>query len=867
MNIIQPKPGLKIYTSDNRQLILDQEIGRGGEGSVWSIAGTASVAAKFYHRELLPDQARKIEAMCRVKTENLLRIAAWPIARLSLRAEGQPEGLLMPRVNGHQAAHLLYNPKSRRTAFPEAQFPFILHSATNVARAFATIHDAGQVIGDVNHGNLLVAPSAVVALIDCDSFQITDGGSVYRCLVGVPEYTPPELQEKNFQSVLRTPHHDAFGLAVLIFHVLFLGRHPFAGIYKNGTADITIEQAISEYRFAYSPDTGLTQMQPPPSALRLMELPPSIATLFLRSFTRNGANGVRPSAHEWIATLESAAQRLKRCVANPSHHYFSHISACPWCRIEAMVGIPMFGITLVVVHDEQFDIRSIWAQIDAIQPAQKSGATPTSHPLLNTCSVGAGIPTVIRNRSKKRIASVTVIAFAIAIVGGLQPEPLISIAILAAALFGAGKVWQQGNIGAKNFKFEYDNARRDYNAAVDEWTKARDIPEIFSAEKQLLANAKLSIEKLPAMRTQRMAELSAGRRQKQLQRFLESHRIEDAVLPNIGKGRKQLLRVYNVEDASDVESSRISGIKGFGPTMQRTLLEWRTSVEQQFRFDPNEGIAPEDLRRVEQQLQQRKAESIRALMAGRHKLRQILQQWDARSLTCQTKLSDAEKRFAQAHVNASALGYWHWRVEYPVFLIFIAFLGSLLWFWPRSLPIPSYMQPHSGKAGPRRANADPLRTPGATNPGVSQANIGRTICNPAWSTRNIRPFESYTSKLKLQQMRDWGLPGSPLDYEEDHFISLDLGGDPKDPRNLWPQPYKPKPGAREKDVVERYLHARVCSGKMTLADAQHAIVEDWYGLYFLITGDEFIGDVESTRPPMSPERKNGPLEHPRTSRF
>lgn len=95
-------------------------------------------------------------------------------------------------------------------------------------------------------------------------------------------------------------------------------------------------------------------------------------------------------------------------------------------------------------------------------------------------------------------------------------------------------------------------------------------------------------------------------------------------------------------------------------------------------------------------------------------------------------------------------------------------------------------------------------------------------------------------------MRDWGLPGSSVDYEEDHFISLDLGGNPTDPRNLWPQSYKPKPGAGEKDVVERYLHAQVCSGRMTLTDAQHAIVADWYELYFFITGDAVIGEVQRT---------------------
>jgi DNA-binding helix-hairpin-helix protein with protein kinase domain len=838
--MFQPRSGLRIYTSDSRELILDQEIGRGGEGSVWSISGTTSIAAKFYHQELAPDQARKIEAMCRAKTEKLERIAAWPIAVLSAKAAGEPQGLLMPRVNGYRAAHLLYNPKSRRTTFPEAQFPFIMHSATNVARAFATIHDAGQVIGDVNHGNLLVAGSAVVALIDCDSFQITDRGSVYRCLVGVPEFTPPELQEKNFQSVLRTPQHDAFGLAVLIFHILFLGRHPFAGIYKNGAADITIEQAISEYRFAYSPDTSLTQMQPPPSALRLTELTPAIASLFLRSFTRNGANGVRPSAHEWIAALETAEGELKQCVANPSHHYFRHISACPWCRVEAMVSIPMFGITLLVVRDEHFNITSIWAQIDAIQPAQKSAIQLP----VNTCSVAARVPILIRNRSKKRVASITVIAVTIAIVGGAQPGPLISIAILAAALFGAAKMWQQGNSLVKIFKVESDSARSDYNAALDEWSRLRKVPDAFLAEKRLLVDAKSTIERLPSMRAQRMAELSAGCRKKQLLRFLESHRIEDAVLPNIGKGRKQLLRVYNIEDASDVEPSRIIGIKGFGPTMQETLLAWRASIEQQFRFDPNKGIYPEDLRQVEQELQQKRAESIRALMAGPQQLTRTLQQWDVRSLHCQTELADATKRLAQAQVDVSELGYWNWRMEYLMLPIFIVIFGAVLWFWPRSLPAQSHILRPSG-AGSRRVYPDPARTPGATNPDISQANIGGTICNPAWSTRNIRPLGSFTRKLKLQQIREWGLPGSPADYEEDHLISLDLGGNPTDPHNLWPQPYKPKPGATEKDVVERYLHAQVCSGKMTLPDAQQAIAADWYRLYFLITGDQVTGDPES----------------------
>jgi hypothetical protein len=135
------------------------------------------------------------------------------------------------------------------------------------------------------------------------------------------------------------------------------------------------------------------------------------------------------------------------------------------------------------------------------------------------------------------------------------------------------------------------------------------------------------------------------------------------------------------------------------------------------------------------------------------------------------------------------------------------------------------------KVGPRWAYPDPARTPGFTNPDVTQENIADTICNPAWSTRNIRPPVSYTSRLKQEQIKDWMLPGMAADYEEDHFISLELGGSPRDPRNLWPEPYSPKPGAKEKDVVENYLHRQVCSGAMTLHESQRTIVKDWYKLY------------------------------------
>jgi hypothetical protein len=107
-------------------------------------------------------------------------------------------------------------------------------------------------------------------------------------------------------------------------------------------------------------------------------------------------------------------------------------------------------------------------------------------------------------------------------------------------------------------------------------------------------------------------------------------------------------------------------------------------------------------------------------------------------------------------------------------------------------------------------------TPGVLNPDVRQETIAETICTTGW-TRTIRPPTSYTSALKVEQMREYGLGGSPSGYQEDHLISLELGGHPTDRRNLWPEP---RPHAEEVDRIENELNRQVCAGEIALAEAQ-----------------------------------------------
>jgi hypothetical protein len=126
----------------------------------------------------------------------------------------------------------------------------------------------------------------------------------------------------------------------------------------------------------------------------------------------------------------------------------------------------------------------------------------------------------------------------------------------------------------------------------------------------------------------------------------------------------------------------------------------------------------------------------------------------------------------------------------------------------------------AGPHGPRLV-ASWERTPGVLNPDVRQETIGETICLTGW-TGTIRPPTDYTSALKIEQMREYGVGGSPSGYQEDHLISLELGGHPTDRRNLWPQP---RPHAEEVDRIENELNRLVCSGEITLAEGQRRETE------------------------------------------
>ena len=225
-------PPRTLRTDDGHTFTLGKRLGGGGEGEVFLAGPSGDLAVKLYKNPRRPRLEAKIRAMVQAGLAAQSELAAFPWA-VMLGSDGLFAGFLMRAVRDRLPLHEVYAPAARKQHFPTADYGFLAHTATNIARAVASVHLTGCVIGDVNASGMLVDHQATVALVDADSFQFVTATQKFPCLVGTPEYTPPELQGRSLEGITRTPNHDNFGLAVLIFQTLMMGHHPFNGVYSS----------------------------------------------------------------------------------------------------------------------------------------------------------------------------------------------------------------------------------------------------------------------------------------------------------------------------------------------------------------------------------------------------------------------------------------------------------------------------------------------------------------------------------------------------------------------------------------------------------------------------------------------------------
>lgn len=319
-------------------------IASGGEGRIYPIAQDPSLVAKIYHKPTDED-ADKLTVMFSMPPDAPIAAPghasiAWPLDLLhTVGGREKIVGFVMPRVNKVLPVHAFYTPKTRREQKPLFNYLYLHRTARNLAAAVNALHLRGYVIGDVNESNILVTDTALVTLVDTDSFQVRDPytGYVYRCPVGKPEFTPPELQGLTFRDLDRAPEHDLFGLAVLIFQLLMEGTHPFSGVYLGSEEPPPLEARIRSGHFPSG--TKRIPYRPMPAAPPWEMLHPQLRQMFLTCFEEGHRNpAARPDAKTWVNAIREAEDALIGCSKNTQHKYGNHLSRCPWCDRAKLLG-------------------------------------------------------------------------------------------------------------------------------------------------------------------------------------------------------------------------------------------------------------------------------------------------------------------------------------------------------------------------------------------------------------------------------------------------------------------------------------------------------------------------------------------------
>ncbi|OMQ22798.1 helix-hairpin-helix domain-containing protein [Serratia oryzae] len=565
----------------SEQVSVAELIGKGGEGEVYKINNRPEIVVKIYNVNKRSEREGKVRAMVDTALYSKTNLIAYP-REIVTDKTGKFLGFVMRFVSGYHPLHELYSPKSRLRHFPKSDYRFLVRAALNVARAVGKVHQDGGVIGDLNHSGILVAQDATIALIDADSFQFYLKGITYHCVVGVPEFTPPELHGKNLALVERTIEHDNFGLAVAIFHLLFMGRHPYAGRYSG--PDISMSEAIAQNRFAFSLiRQNETQTISPPGSLTLDLFPDVLAHAFEQAFGL--APGARPNAKAWIQILTTLESSLSSCNTIKTHYYPSKAKGCVWCKLSASSQFDMFPDRSAIFSNIATDASGTEQAIREIQMFY----FPTLEDLLPS-------PSPVKSRSDALIAAKS---------GGFS-RALLGLLMIGGALLGftylpsVFYIWIGIAIWGYSFfsnrkldKFKFINHFKEADNLVqhelDAFLQRNGLIEFIKIRESLdVSIARYKGQDIALVRD--LAILKSSRKERQLKFYLDSFSIRKAKISGIGPAKTATLISFGIETAADINRTDVLRVPGFGKVMTEKLLDWRKGKESKFTYNQKSNV-------------------------------------------------------------------------------------------------------------------------------------------------------------------------------------------------------------------------------------------------------------------------------------
>lgn len=391
-----------LYDERRQPVDLGASIGRGGEAVVYRLNGQPQRLAKVYEPAPRPNYARKLTWMLEHPPANPTSTLghaslAWPDGLL-FDSKRQLKGYCMPFIRRSAALLDVFNPRRRAALLPQFDRRYLHRVARNLSAALSALHASGYVAGDLNESNVLVTATALVTLIDADSFQVIEDRNsqqiIHPCPVGKLEYTPPELQGKRLAEVVRYPEHDAFGLGVLIFQLLMEGSHPFRAQWLGPGDPPPLEVRISQGAFPYTAAPSLVVI-PPKNSLALDTLHPRLVELVRRCFVDGHSDGrLRPTPEQWERAVAEAEKALTTC--ETGHIYSSHLVGCPVCGKTA-AGTAVHPASPAAPQKEPLPTGTGSLAVK-IPPPAGPGQAANGAPIFNSAGRGQTVPTGVQNQ-------------------------------------------------------------------------------------------------------------------------------------------------------------------------------------------------------------------------------------------------------------------------------------------------------------------------------------------------------------------------------------------------------------------------------------------------------------------------------------
>ncbi len=287
-----------------KDVTLEKKIGEGGEGSVHTIAEHSRIVAKLYsQKNRTMAHEKKLHRLLNKRIdpkEAKAQGIALPIDIL-IDAKGGFVGYLMPMIEGVPLKNAFFSRRRLETRFPDADRKTLVQFALHFVAQLEYLHSKNILVGDINPLNIMVDlhNPARGWLIDTDSFQVDN----LPCPVGTDIFTPPNLQGRNFKSLLRSIDDEHFSAAIMIFMILMIGKHPYSRIGGENPAD-----NIKKRAFPYRSMGSLDQVPAGVWGYIWSHFPRDLK----RGFEQVFSEGERLDLKEWNTILKKYAYLLDR---------------------------------------------------------------------------------------------------------------------------------------------------------------------------------------------------------------------------------------------------------------------------------------------------------------------------------------------------------------------------------------------------------------------------------------------------------------------------------------------------------------------------------------------------------------------------